>query len=409
MQNSITYEIFFKRFIVVLGAVIATALTGCASIVYKDAATTYVAASRDLIKAFNDASHDAAVAADATKIHVLAKDINCPIAERGLFIRKPSVLSAAVTVALDRFPETKKSYSCAQLLVCGDSGAAHCRNACLTRDEGNCLSQIEQNLVISKKALAESAKDDDLRNATEAFHRVIEQVQVGKINISSTDLAALGLKVYSEYLDQLGKLAEKDTSDLETRATALSKRLGDRVKNYEDIMGKTLSTGAKEEQKAVGEYLGALSKLAADIQVLAKNAEGVDQIKRLVNENEPVVQLATLTIQKIVRMETTAATVYSNQSAKAARMNLQAKFAGTSNEYDRMMIYNEVAKYPIAQYEVGEAAINVTFKALDESHANLVQLIRSPNDEQLKKIRNEKFQSFKTIAGDVIAVGKLFL
>jgi hypothetical protein len=406
MWNSKVFSRQLKRFAMLLVVFHTILLTGCASIVYKDSATTYVAASRNLIKAMNDASNAAAVAADAAKISELVKDRRCPIADRDLYIRKPTIFSKEVMEPLSLFPTLKNAESCKALLACNTAGPDYCRNACLISEEGNCLAQIEQNLVILKK---EKPNDKGLQETAGNFQRVLGQVQVGRLSVSATDLAELGLAVFGEYLDLLGKLAEKDTSDLEARATVLNTRLGDRVKNYLDITGRTLSTGAEAEQKAVGEYLGTLGKLAADIQVLSRNARDADQIKRIVTENVLLVDKATSSIQSIVRMETTAATVYANQSAKAARKSIQGKFASASNEYDRLMIYNEITKYPVAKYEAGISAIEVIFKALDESHASLVQLIKSPSEEQLKKIRNEKFQSFKTIAGDFVALGKLFL
>ncbi len=391
-----------------INIVFALSLTGCGSIVYKDSASTYVAASRDLIKTLNSAESEITKSMNSIKISTLVTDPNCPVADKTVFIRDSKYLRTLQGFIKDD-TSLNGSKGCKELEKCSlTSPSAYCANACMTTDEANCLTQLEQNVVLSLKNVPKGTKDDLLISKAESMRYILNMIQVDSEGLNSAKLSEDSLRTLTEYLDLLGAHIDKNTSDLESRAKLLTSRIKARVSNYEDITGKTLSKGAKEEVAAQEKYLTAFGKLASDLNKLSKDKIDADAIKQIVNDNEKNVTSTVDAIKKYITASTLAAKVFKNQYTKQIRAEIKEKFQRAQSPVDRLAVYSELTKYPLTTTASATAVLTALFDTIDKAHANLVTLINHPNDEQLKALRNAQFQEFKTIASDLIEVGKLF-
>src|ERR1700693_86894 len=129
--------------------IVVTIHGGCASIVYKDAATTYVAAGRGLSQQLINSASNLSAAEDALKLSKIISDSSCPVADERLFIRSTAPRASDFKTLLAPFPNLEPS--CQKLRQCDAIGAtdASCQTVCMSREESNCIVQLEQDYAIS--------------------------------------------------------------------------------------------------------------------------------------------------------------------------------------------------------------------------------------------------------------------
>lgn len=387
--------------------ILLTVLGGCGSIVYKDAATTYVAAGKELVKGIDEAATSVTKSGDDVKRSRIITDPNCPIAQARLFVRPLTPGATSFAPLLDRYPDLRASGECQRLLACEKARGASCRGACYSAEEGSCLMQLEENYVID---LASHGKvigknNSEINNAANRLALQLQEVEYKRKATSATNrLVADSLRVLTEYLDVLGRIADGQTSDLDKRASALSDRINNAVEEYSKISGKQLTASDEDSRKKVSAYLGALGKLAADVQTMARNASDAAEIRRIVIEDKTDVDVLLAAIKPVVDGDILLGFALSNVTAMKYRQSIQDRYSRSRDEYSRLLLFNELANYPYVKADTVEKHLEELFGKVSRSHDLLVTLVNNPNDEQLEARRNEAFHEFRSLAADVGAI-----
>ncbi len=411
MVNKVSFDSAIVRttraLLVVAFALISIA---CASVVYKDSATTFVAVGRVAGKQMDDSSKQLDSAEDAIRSTEIATDASCPIGDKRLFVRAGKVAPATLVAALDRFPNQAALSGCKKLLSCEQPVSANagrvpmdCRSACYSSEEGNCLSQLERSYAIELKATP--ANGSALEEGT-SFATFLQRTEYRRAGSVESKLVGSGVRDLSEYLDVLAKVAEARKSEYPDDAKRLSERLSSLVKGVGEASGKQLSNSSQATQKQVQTALGALGELAGVLQTMSQDAQDASKIKQLVTQNQVNVEGLIATLRAVALGDGTLAATYSDLSMRRARAMLQARFAKTSDPYSRSLLLVERENYLYTDGDTMLKAVNDVFDSLSKSHLALVSLVNNPTDEQKKTIINERLQNFKAVVSAFVDVAQ---
>lgn len=415
MENWAAFKGVTRGLLLLMFALIASA---CASVVYKDSATTFVAAGHEAGKQLEASSKQLDDAQDAIRFNKIISDTFCPIKDERLFVRTGAGAPDTVSAALKRFSNQNALNDCKILLTCEQSAfakpgtvPAFCGLACYTSAERNCLTQLEGSYAIALKGVANQPAADRqaLQQEASRFLALLEKTEYRRAGSVESKLVGSGVRGLSEYLDLLAKVAEERTSEYSDDAKQLSERLSSLTKTVSEVSGKQLSGASQETQKQVQNVLEALGKLAGVVHTMAQNAQDAATIKQLVNANQINVEDLIARLRAVALGDGNLAAVYSQQAAQRARAMLQDKFKATTNPYDRSLLLAEREKYLITDDDMKSIAIMQVFDILSKSHQALVSLVNDPTDEQKKSIANERLQNFKTVVkalADVVQAAK---
>ncbi|WP_156373417.1 hypothetical protein [Pseudorhodoferax sp. Leaf267] len=388
-------------------ALTALLLTGCGSIVYKDAASTYATAGRAATKSVADAAASLANAQDKLKASQVASNSNCPIAEQRIFLRSPE-LSKQLKAALGMVPGATVPEDCKKLVDCDTNpNQAACRNSCASAEEANCIATVEENLAIHLKSL-KGAEADSFSTAVQPVANAISQSEYGRVKPVAAVLVKDNLIILTEYLDMLEKLAVKRESEVAEDAKKLSKRITDTMGEITKLTGKQLSTEGKETQTKVTNAIAAMGKFVSDLQVIAANAQDAHAIRKHVVGRSKDVQELVASIKEVAGSDAMLGAVYSNLAQIQARTDYQRRYASAGDAYSRSILLSERGKYSYVDGEKSLQAVDTLFDAMTKSHEALIQLVMNPSEKDKQAIADARFQEFKMIAEDVATLIQLF-
>lgn len=383
--------------------------SGCASVVYKDSATTFVEAGRAAGKQLQESSKRLDSAEDAVRRIEIESDASCPIGDRHLYVRTRDSAADAVSLALARFTNLATLPGCQQLLACEQSMAISpaaapvaCRTACYSSGEGNCLAQMERSYAI-ELTTATTGKEA-LQAESASFARLLQKTEYQRGDSVESMLIDSGVRDLSAYLDLLSKVAEARKSEYPEDAKQLSDRLSSLVKGLSEVSGKELSSSSQATQKQVQAAIGAFGNLAGVLQTMAQNAKDANEIKRLVRENELNVEGLISNLRAVAMGDNLLAAAYSDLAVRKSRMMLQEKFAHASDAHARAQLLAERDTFLYSDDASITKAVNDVFDSLSKAHSALVSLVNDPTDEQKKAIANEQLQNFKTVVKALIDV-----
>lgn len=380
-------------------------LTGCGSIVYKDAATTYTVAGRAATKALGDAATTLAAAQDRLKATRVVSDPMCPIGEQRIFLRENEasrVFQAAITqIGMDVTEDCNRLSSC--LTRPADIG---CSNTCYSAEEANCIASIE---VKSAQALKSMSSDqaDQFARAIQPLAASLNRVEYGRATPIQNALVKASLDGLTDYLDLLDKVVKNRESDVSDHAKKLSGKLTATRDKLLELSSTTLSTTDKENQTKIANSLTALGKLIDDIKVIAKNAQDASAIRKAVSENSTNVEILTENVKEIAIGDSWLGSAYKNLAQLQVRQDLQSRYMNAKDAYERWQLLAERDKLAYSDGGQVKNSVGALFDAMKNSHRALVQLVVNPSDEELKAIANERFQEFKSIAEDIASFVQL--
>lgn len=398
-------------FAVVIGTLVL--LSGCASVVYKDAAASYVAASKDLTKQLNEISSRLTQAEDLRRRQKIVTDQACPVEQDRLFVRMdPSV---RFTPLIQNRPKMVQTVSgCPQLIACerGDASTrtpkSVCTHACYSADEGNCIKVLEQEYAREdKKRSAGDAKGLEQQMVANDSHqlvRLLQQVEYGRSESITSKFIAANLQVLAQYMDMLEKAATSRKEDLTADVNQLTDRIKSTTDGYGSLTGNQLSSADKATRDNITKSLGVLGKFRVDLQVLARNAKDADQIKTFVKNNADTTDALITSIEQVITGDDYLGIVLNDESTRKAREAIAARYSAASNPYDRGVLLDEALKYKYITKTDSQEKLHDVFGALSKSHTALKNLVLSPTDEQYQAIHSQEFQNFRTIAQDVAGV-----
>lgn len=372
-------------------------LVGCQSVVYKDAATSYVTSGRVLTKQIGDTNSTLAATQDRLKLAKIATDAQCPIGEDRLFVRDAPG-NPAFGSAINASPKLAAMSECQQLATCEKSHATSiCTRACYSKEEGKCVIQIERDLANASQS--SNPPPGTVESANSVAKR-IQEVEYGRTATAQSKVVIQTLGILTEYLDILNKLAEARTSDIQQNTKDFSDKATDAYNNLSQMIGQELSSSDKQTRDNVAGAVKAFGKLAGDISKMVQENKDVDGIKDYVAQHADDVPNLVSAIRPLVKSDALLADLYTNLGTLDIRQALQQQYAGTQNSYTRMLIFMDRDKYQFADTRKAQANLDAAFDALLQSHASLVALIRNPSDEQQQRLRSASWESFKTLASD---------
>lgn len=387
-------------------------LSGCASIVYKDAASSYVSATKGLVTQLNEVSSRLAKADDNLKLTKSSMDQDCPIADERRFVRAGS--DVKFSVFLKRFPELQTAKACNALTQCeldtSNRRPSYCTHACYSAEEANCLVQIEQNYILLEKNIATGgspAKEIALEANSLATN--LGRVEYKRSGSFANKLAADNLRILSEYMDMLEKVTGQNKADLTEDAKRLSDKMVKLTEQYTTFTGKKLSSNDQKSRDNIKAYLGAFGKLAGNLQVLAANAKDAQGIKLFVKKNAINVEEVINGIKPVISGDDLLGLTLNNIAYFNIRKDIQNRYQKETDPYTRMLLINEIDKFQYANSNKTGAELTAVFDKVSKSHEALVSLVINPTDAQLKAIREEEFKQLKAVAEDVAGVLTLVL
>ncbi|EIL98767.1 hypothetical protein RHOFW104T7_03530 [Rhodanobacter thiooxydans] len=354
-------------------------------------------------------------ALDAARLSKINSDSTCPIADAHVYVRSGSPTLPTVTAALARFKNQAVLAGCKRLKECAGGGTAKpghlpaaCKSACYSRDEGNCLSQLERSYAIEIKSPTDSSSAyiDALQSEASDFVALLDEVQYQRPGSVENTLAASGVRALSEYLDVLSKVAQGRKSEYLADAAHLSDRLTFLSNKVEEVSGKQLSSSTKETKEQVQTALGAIGKLAGILQTMGSNATSANEIKRLVRENKGTVDGLIQSLRAVALGDSSLAQTYSDLVVRNQRLLLEQKFANARDDYDRRLISAQLENYQYGDDQAMATAINAMFDNLSAANESMVSLVEHPTDEQKKLIANERLQNLKAAVGALVEVAQ---
>lgn len=402
---------FFDFVLIVIGACF---IGGCASVVYKDAASTYVTTTKELTKQLNDVTTRLGKAEDNLKLGKIVTDKSCPIAQSRLFIRDGSAV--VFSSFLQRYPDLLNSKDCKPLIACespaitGKGRPSECLQACYTVFEGNCLTQIEKNYAIDAKQIATQKIDANSLDAKRIASDVdklaayLQRVEYGRTASIGNRLVADNLQILAQYLDILEKATIATKPDLTDEAQRLSDKIKKVTDGYTNLTNEQLSSSDQKSRDAIQKNISVLGKFLNDIKVLVKNAKDAEKIKAFVKSNAVNVTAVVDAIEPVISGDDLLEKVFSTEATKRVRNQIQTRFNNEPDAYNRLLIFNDIAKYPYATVDSSSSALKEVFDNLSKSHNTLVSLVNNPTDEQIKARRNEEFQQLRTLVEDTVGV-----
>lgn len=387
--------------VLVAVAVAAAAVSsgGCAAVVYKDAAASYVAASKDLTGQLNEVSSRLVVAEDMQRRQKIVTDPSCPIEQDRIFVRAgPSV---RFTPLLQKMPATLAVPGCQQLVACekGDASPA-CAHACYSAAEGNCLKIVEQEYARADAKRA-GATSEELSDDTKRLVQLLHQVEYERGDALTSRLVADSLQALAQYMDLLEKASTAKSYDFTNDVTRVSSRIETITKGYEKITGETLSSADTATRDNITKTIGLLGTFGAHLKTLSENAKDAERIKAFVRNNKGLADEVIKSIENVVSGDDYLGVVLSNAAVSEARTAIAARYRAAGNPYDRGVLLDEALKYRYTTASASQKKLQDVFAALEQSHATLTRLVLDPDNAQLKAIHSEEFQNFRTVAQDV--------
>jgi uncharacterized protein YdcH (DUF465 family) len=378
-------------------AIAVACLVGCQSVVYKDAASSYVTSGRVLTKQIGDTTSSLAAAQDRLKLAKIATDAQCPISENRLFVRDAPG-NPVFGNAINASPKLRAMDECRQLVTCEKSHTTStCARACYSREEGKCVMQIELDLANASQAPDPAPSTVESANAVA---KRIQEVEYGRTATTQSKIVIQTLGILTGYLDILDKLAEARTSDIQANTKDFSDKATDAYNGLSQLTGRELSSSDKKTRDNVASAVTAFGKLAGDISKMVQEGRDADGIKAYVAQHADDVPNLISAIRPLVKSDALLADLYTNLGALDIRQALEKQYAGTKDAYTRMLIFSDRDKYQFADTKKLQANLDAAFDALLQSHNSLVALIRNPSDEQQQKLRSASWESFKLLASD---------
>lgn len=391
--------------------VMATVLaSGCATVVYKDGASTFVAAGRAVTKQLSDASANLAIAEDSVRLSRIVTNASCPIAEARLFVRPTGSSPVKYSKLLERFPSRASESGCITLVKCDADQVADqaCKTACYSREEANCLVNLEKDYAIEiGRQAGKQPGDKELSKDADLLAARLKKTEYGRAAPLESRVLGTSLQVLMEYLDLLGKVAEDRKTEIPDDAKKLSDGLKKATDGFSQATGTQLSAGFTAQRTKVQNGIGALGKFLGTVDLLIKNSKDVEEIKKIVNQNKDAVPLLVEAVRPIFGGDANLIAALNNQANFSFRQDIEARFEQAKDGYERRQLMAELTKYPLGSGEALEASVNKIFDSLLRSHSTLVTLINNPTDDQIKKIRSEEFNTFRGLVED--AAGLLAL
>jgi hypothetical protein len=385
----------------------AMLLAGCGSVVYQDAATTYVATGKAAVKSMTDAATTLAAAQDRLKAAAIVTDAACPVGEPRIFVRDAKV-RGVFTAAMARIPDLPRSAECERLKQCdGPAGGQGCSSVCYSAPEANCIAQVETDTALRLKSLPPD-QAEQFAAASKPLAQALERVEYGRSAPVQNMLVKSSLASLLDYLDMLDKLATRRDSEVAGDAKGLSDRITSAGTQITQITGRQLSAADKASENQVTGAITAMGKFVADMQDIAAHADDAAAIRKLVAGRSADVQGLIVSIKEVAIGDAMLGAVYQNLGDLDARAALQDHFAAARDPYERSLILAERDRFSYSDGTQIKASVSALFDAMAKSHDALVKLVLHPDDKDLQAISNARFQEFKTVAADVVALLQLF-
>lgn len=393
--------------VVVVMATVAMVLCGCAAVVYKDAAASYVAASKDLTKQLNEVSARLVASEDMQRRQKIVKDPMCPIVQDRIFVRVDA--SVTFTPLIQRMPGMATAPGCPMVVACerGDK-APECARACYTAAEGNCLKMLEAKYTQADAASAATGADAAARQQiagdAKTLVKLLHQVEYERGDSITSKLMADNLAVLAQYMDLLEKASTSKDVDFTDDVTRINKRIDSVIKGYTTVTGSQLSSADTATRDNIGKSLGLLGTFGGHLATLQKNAKDAERIKEFVRNNSGVADSLIASIERVVDGDDYLGVVYNDAAVRDARGAVAKRFTAARSEYERGVLLDEALKYRYASATDSQKKLQDVFASLRQSHATLTRLVLNPDDKQLQAIHSEEFQNFRTVAQDVAGI-----
>lgn len=395
-----------NKFLSRMGALITVtlALAGCAAVVYKDAAASYVVASKDLIKQLNEVSGRLTVAEDMRRRQDIVKDPQCPIAQDRIFVRTHPAVK--FTPLLQTMPNMATVPGCAQLMACERGNATPaCTRACYSADEGNCLKILEQEYARADAKLSGStgtgADRQQVASGAKELVRMLHQVEYQRGDTLTSQLIADNLQILAQYLDLLEKASTANKIDFTKDVQRITDRIDTITDWYSKITGNQLSSADTATRDNITKSIGLLGTLGGHLKTLSANAKDAAQIKAFVRNNAGVADALIVSIENVIKGDDYLGVVLNNDAVMRSRQAVADRYRVAKDPYERGILLDEALKYQYTTASASQQKLKDVFVVLRQSHDTLTRLVLNPDDEQLKAIHNEEFQNFRTVVQDV--------
>lgn len=397
-----TFISHVRGFAIACAAAVSLSLGGCAAVVYKDAAASYVAASKDLVKQLDEVSARLVVAEDMQRRQKIVTDAACPIEQERIFVRTNAAVKFTPLILSIPNMVTKVD-GCQRVVSCerGDP-APVCKRACYSAEEANCLKTLEQEYARADTRLATAGADrqrvaSDARQLVKLLH-VVEYERGDSI---TSRLIADNLQVLAQYMDLLEKASTASKVDFTSDVNRITNRIDTVTKGYAKITGEQLSSADTATRDKVNASLGLLGTLGGHLRNLAANAKDAAQIQAFVRDNAGLADSLIVSIENVIDGDDYLGVVLNNSAVYAARTAVAKRYQVAKSPYERGVLLDEALKYKYTSATDSQKKLQDVFAALRQSHTTLTSLVLNPNEEELKAIHSEEFQNFRTVAQDV--------
>lgn len=396
--------VLLRAVLVVMMVVLAS---GCATVVYKEGATTFVSAGRAVGKGLAEASANLAAAEDAVKLSKIVTDASCPIAEARLFVRPTGPITTKYSTLLARFPTRASESECIKLVQCdgGHVTDQACRSACYSREEAYCLVNLEKDYAIEiGKQTEKSTVDAALSKNADLLSANLKKTEYGRAAPLESKVIGASLQVLMQYLDLLAKVAEDRKSEIPDDAKKLSNELKQATDGFAKATGTQLSADFTAQRTKVQNGIGALGKFLGTVDLMVDQSQDVKELRTLINQHKDAVPLLVDAIRPIFDGDANLIAALNDRANYSFRQNLEKRFELAKDEYERRQLVGELSKYPVGSGKALMTSVNKIFDAVLKSHNTLLTLINNPTDEQIKRIRSEEFNTFRGLVEDATAL-----
>jgi hypothetical protein len=382
-------------------------LAGCSSVVYKDTATQYVAASKSLVKFFEQSDSAFKSTNNLAKTAVIASDRACPVAQDRLFVRTDSppsftkyIESASFKEYVARSAATARSALAASCAAIEKSEAEKSSTSCYSAEEGYCLTNLERVIRLDPRE----------RSDVSAFNDSLAAVEYDR-SVSSSQLLGRTLAVITAYTDVLSKIVAEQAEDANADAKKLNDKIGELQTDYTKYTGNDISQAEAARIAVVNKRVTALGAVLNDVSSIANSARQISDMKAAVIKNKATVSAAIKELSPLADAEVLMNADLLDRSTMQIRKSMQRDFANASTDYERAQIWLDLrTKYPYSNANTAELTsdVDTIFKQLQKSHDDLVSLIEDPTNEQRQKLRDANFESFKSLVEDAVAAAASF-
>lgn len=393
-----------------MAALMATVLSlgGCATVVYKDAAASYVAASKDLTKQLDEVSGRLTLAEDMQRRQAIVTDPMCPIDKERIFVRSDPPVT--FTPQLQRMPLMVTNFpDCKVLLACerGDAPSA-CKRACYTGAEANCLVNLEKEYARADAQLAaqadRAAERKQLAIDAQELTKNLHVVEYQRSDALTSRLISDSLHILAQYLDLLQKASTAHDIDFSKDVKRITDKIDTATSGYTKLTGEQLSTGDTATRDNIKTTIGLLGTFGAHLKTMQANAKDAEQIKAFVRTNAGVATSLIESVENVVSGDDYLGVVYYNDAVLKERKAIMGRYQKKPSPYERGVLLDEALKYRYTSADASQKKLKEVFVALERSHAALNSLVLDPDKEQWKAIHSEEFQNFRTVVEDAAAL-----